>query len=207
MINAAVDALRNVPGVHALFLAGSHGAGLQDKCSDIDFLAVVTEPAAAGFSDLWRETLGGNILLWRERPGQVINAIVGDWVRIDVRFIAPAQLAGLSRDRLKPLFDHDEIYGTLPAVAPPPALDKEKMSWQVEEFIRILGLLPVAMGRGEYINGVTGLGFLRGLLIDLLIAETGAPHRGGALHLNRLITAEHKAILTALPPWCRSAVP
>lgn len=62
-----------------------------------------------------------------------------------------------------------------------------------------MGLLPLAVGRKEYLNAVTGLFHLRNLLIDLLIEETGAPHRGGALHLNRLITQQQKALLAALP--------
>ena len=36
-------------------------------------------------------------------------------------------------------------------------------------------------------------------MVDLLIEETGARNRGGALHLNRLITQEKKDLLGRLP--------
>ena len=68
------------------------------------------------------------------------------------------------------------------------------------EFIRILGLLHLAAGREEYINGVLGVFHLRNLLVDLLVEETNAPNRGGILHLNRLITDEQKSLLASLPP-------
>ncbi|MEL6518100.1 MAG: hypothetical protein AAFQ39_10305 [Pseudomonadota bacterium] len=45
-----------------------------------------------------------------------------------------------------------------------------------------------------------GVFHLRNKLVELLIDETDAPNRGGMLHLNRLITDEHKALLIALPP-------
>ena len=62
------------------------------------------------------------------------------------------------------------------------------------------GLLHLAVGREEYINGVLGVFHLRNLLVDLLIEETNAPNRGGILHLNRLISDDQKELLTALPP-------
>ena len=55
-------------------------------------------------------------------------------------------------------------------------------------------------GREEYLNGVLGLFHLRNLLVELLIAETAVPDRGGVLHLNRLITDAQKALLRDLPP-------
>ena len=79
-------------------------------------------------------------------------------------------------------------------------LDPRRLKYQFEEFIRILGLLPLGMGREEYLNGVTGLFHLRNLLVELFIEETGAPHRGGVLHLNRLITEEQQEVLASLPP-------
>ena len=54
--------------------------------------------------------------------------------------------------------------------------------------------------RYKYVNGVTGVFHLRSKLLDLLIEETAAPDRGGALHLNRLLTEEQKQPVTALPP-------
>ncbi|WP_295808190.1 hypothetical protein [uncultured Nitratireductor sp.] len=101
---------------------------------------------------------------------------------------------------MKVLFDHDRLFEALPETLEKTGPNAGRMRWQIEEFIRVLGLLPVAMGRKEYFNAITGVFHLRNLLVDLLIEETGAPHRGGALHLNRLITADQKELLASLPP-------
>ncbi len=204
LIAAVSGALEHQPDVRALFLSGSYGSGLEDRHSDIDFLAVVAEGREAPFPGLWRQaiSLAGEIVLWRERPGKslLINAVTRDWLRIDVQALTPSALSGRARDGLKPLFDHDGVFDALPETAGEAGPNIERMRWQIEEFIRILGLLPVAMGRQEYLNGITGVFHLRNLLVDLLVEETGAPHRGGALHLNRLITQEQKDALASLPP-------
>lgn len=202
-IDAIVRELRNEPSIRALFLGGSYGAGLEDAYSDIDFVMV----AAAGPSDdvaaLWKKAVcrTGKIVLWWDRQVKpsLINAITRDWLRTDVVILKPDQMAGHAKDSLKVLFDHDGILATLPESSPPADPDPKRTRYQFEEFIRILGLLPLAIGREEYLNGVLGVFLLRNLLVDLMIAETAAPHRGGVLHLNRLITGQQKQVLTSLP--------
>ncbi|MFC6582309.1 hypothetical protein [Sulfitobacter aestuariivivens] len=98
------------------------------------------------------------------------------------------------------LFDHDGLFHDLPVETQPAQPNPAYFRYQVEEFIRILGLLPLAVGRKEYINGVLGVFHLRNLLVDLMIAEAAPQHRGGALHLNRLITPAQRETLTKMPP-------
>jgi hypothetical protein len=196
--------LRDQPGIRALFLSGSYGSGLEDAYSDIDFLLVAADGPTDEVAGLWRDAVGrtGEIVLWRDRQvgPSLINAITHDWMRTDVVILKPGQMGRLTKDSLKVLFDHDRLFESLPVTTVTRALDSKRARYQFEEFIRILGLLPLAMGRQEHLNGVTGLFHLRNLLVDLMIEETGAPHRGGALHLNRLITSEQKQVLASLPP-------
>lgn len=203
-IQVITEALQDQPRIRALFLGGSHGSGLADAHSDLDFLAVAVDGPTDAFSGLWREAVGriGEIVLWWDRQARpmLINAITAEWVRVDVEVVTPQQMAARSGDGLKMLFDHDRIRDGLPAARGRTGPSLSRMKWQFEEFIRILGLLPLAMGREEYLNSITGVGYLRGLLVDLLIEETAAPNRGGALHLNRLITREQKDLLASLPP-------
>ncbi|WP_440411546.1 hypothetical protein [Neorhizobium petrolearium] len=203
VINDIAAALRNEPTIAALFLSGSYGAGIEDAYSDIDFLAVSRDGPTDEFAALLRESIGktGEIVLWRDRQIKptLINAITADWLRIDVDIINPDQMARRSADGLKVVFDHDRILETLPTAPSRASPDPARMKWQFEEFIRIFGLLPLAIGRGEYLNGITGIFHLRNLLTELLIEETAAPNRGGALHLNRLITEEQKQVLAGLP--------
>jgi hypothetical protein len=201
-IQTISDYLKDVEGIDALFLSGSYGNGMQDAYSDIDFVLVAAEGPTDRIAGLWLDALSqlGEIVLWWDRKPipTLINAVMADWLRLDVLILKPDQLGQQAQDRLKPLFDHPDHYGRMPKTATggPPALTL----YQVQNFIRILGLLPVALGRDDAINGVTGVSHLRNALIDLMIAQTDAPHRGGALHLSRLITDVQKAELRALPP-------
>lgn len=203
-IRTISEALVAEPRIRALALSGSYGAGLEDAYSDLDFLVVADDGATDAVVTLWRSAVArvGEIVLWRDRQVKpsLINAITADWLRIDADFAPPPEITRRTRDGLKILFDHDQLFGALPEIAAKPGPNPERLIWQIEEFLRILGLLPLAMGRAEYFNSVTGLLHLRTLIVDLLVEETAAPHRGGALHLNRLITAEQKQALAALPP-------
>lgn len=198
------DALRDTPQIRALFLSGSHGMGTGDAHSDIDFVIVSREGANDTIAAVFREALAhlGDIILWRDRTVApvLINAILAPASRVDALILKPDQLSRHTQDGAQTLFDRDNIHATLAPTAPPTPLDPKRLAYQFEEFIRILGLLPLVMGREEYINGVTGLMHLRTLLIDLLIAEAGVPYRGGALTLNRRLTFEQRNLLTSLPP-------
>ncbi len=203
-IRTISEALVAEPRIRALALSGSYGAGLEDAYSDLDFLVVADDGATDAVVTLWRSAVArvGEIVLWRDRQVKpsLINAITADWLRIDADFATPREITRRTRDGLKILFDHDQLFDALPEAAAKPGPNPERLIWQIEEFLRILGLLPLAMGRAEYFNSITGLLHLRTLIVDLLVEETAAPHRGGALHLNRLITAEQKQALAALPP-------
>ena len=205
---AAIEAisrdLQDEPAIRALFLSGSYGAGIEDAYSDIDFLMVASDGATDEVAKLWHKAISrtGEIVLWWDRQVRpmLINAITHDWMRTDVVILKPDQMSGQTKDSLKVLFDHDRLFDPLPASSKKTGPDPKRAKYQFEEFIRILGLLPLAMGRKEYLNGVLGVFHLRNLLVDLMIEETAAPHRGGALHLNRLITDEQKQVLFSLPP-------
>ncbi|WP_116597915.1 nucleotidyltransferase family protein [Primorskyibacter marinus] len=203
-IDRIVDAIKDAPGIRALFLSGSYATGMADAYSDLDFVLVADEGATDAVASVWRDAIEktGNIVLWWDRMTVpvLINAITEDWTRTDVIILKPDQMRAHTQSNLKPLFDPGQLYDGLPETAANTGPDPRKVRYQIEEFIRILGLLHLAEGRREYINGVLGIFHLRNLLVDLLIAETNAPHRGGVLHLNRLITDEQKALLTSLPP-------
>lgn len=204
VIQTIVAATVDVPEIRALFLSGSYGNGMADEFSDIDFVLVADNGAVDSIAEIWRNAVQqtGDIVLWWDRATVpvLINAITKDWTRTDVVILKPEQVGAHAQSNLKPLFDHDGIFANLAKTPLNTGPNLAKAKYQFEEFIRILGLLQLAAGRKEYINGVLGVFHLRNLLVDLLIEETNAPNRGGVLHLNRLITDEQKALLTSLPP-------
>ncbi len=203
VIQSISDATCNMSGVRALFLSGSYGNGMADEYSDIDFVMVSEDGASDAVAEIWREAVEttGEIVLWWDRNTRrsLINAIMDDWTRIDVIIVKPGQTEGMYQSDLNVLFDHDAIYENLSETADIKGPNPKRLEYQFNEFIKILGLLYLVVGRGEYINGVVGLFHLRNLLVDLLIEETAAPNRGGALHLNRLITDEQKELLLSMP--------
>ncbi|WP_282129903.1 aminoglycoside 6-adenylyltransferase [Roseobacter litoralis] len=203
-INTIAAALQDVPEVQALFLSGSHGNGMADAYSDLDFVLVCENGATDAIAAAWREAVSqtGTIVLWWDRTNipVLINAITEDWMRIDLIILKPEQLASHYQNTLKVVFDPERLYDQLTPQAPSRVRDPDKFLRQVEDFIRILGLLPLAEGRKEYINGILGVYHLRQLLVDLLVEETNAPHRGGILHLNRLLTDAQQELLISLPP-------
>lgn len=203
VIRRITQSLEQDTRVRALFLSGSHGNGLADTHSDIDFILITDDGPTDEIAALWKEAVartGEIVLCWdRSTVPVLINMITADWTRTDALLLKPTQIKPYARDSLRPLIDHDRIYDTLAAKTPVRRPDAKAFLRQVQDFIRILGLLPLAIGRKEYLNGVLGLFHLRNHLVELMISETQAPHRGGILHLNRLITDEQKAVLTALP--------
>ncbi len=198
------EALRRVDQIRAVFLGGSHGTGTADAYSDIDFVVVAEAGLTDDIAALWRDTLSdlGQLVLWRDRSvaPTLINAILAPDMRVDALVLQPTQLGRHTQDGVQVLLDRDALYDTLPPSPPAPQRDIRRHAYQFEEFIRVLALLPLVVGRQEFINGVTGLTHLRRHLIDLLIAEAGIPYRGGALVLNPRLTPAQQRLLTDLPP-------
>jgi len=96
IIGIIAKALHEAPDVRALFLSGSHGNGLADAYSDIDFILVATDGATDAIAGLWREAVNqtGEIVLWWDRTTRrhLINAITADWTRTDVVILKPDQM-------------------------------------------------------------------------------------------------------------------
>jgi len=203
LIDAIKAALTDESTVKALFLAGSYGRCTADAYSDVDLIALVAVEDQPALVARWRAILQSitPIVFWNElnRSVPVINAVAENWMRCDLTLLAPAQFKNRARDLVKPLLDRNGIYGTLPATLPPQQPNRDRVTYLISEFIRVLGLLPVCIGRGEYVIGVTGTGLLRDFLVGLLIEDVPLPDRGGALHLSKLLPQDQLAMLVALP--------
>lgn len=203
LIARVAEVLEPDDRIHGLFLSGSFGRGTADPFSDVDFLALVSQEQQEGFTAEWRDVLAAimPIVHFQRLPfAPVLHAIGEDWLRCDLHFLAPDQTQSLTQDRYKPLIDRDGIYGTLPATLPPRPIDAGRLQGLVAEFIRVLGLLTVGLGRNEIeLIASTGTGMLRRMLTDLLILEMNLPDTGGMLHLSRVLDAERMALLAAIP--------
>lgn len=105
-----------------------------------------------------------------------------------------------SRSTLKPLFDRAGLTEQLKAIGETQQPDPGRVAGLTTEFLRVLGLLPVVLGREEYVLAASGTGLLRQLLIQLMLEDAAVEDRGGVLHLRDLLPPERLQELTDLPP-------
>jgi len=185
--------------VRGLWLTGSIGAGTDDELSDVDMLVVVAETELAEYVERWPEVAARyRPLLARRLPGApVFNHVLEGWVRWDVVVGTPTDLANTDPAGVSPLFDRDGLRPRSPSHR---GVDPDVVREMTEEFLRVLGLLPVVLGRGELVTAVSGAGLLRQLLTTLLRYRVEGDRLSGALHLNRVLPADEVAALAALPP-------
>jgi len=188
--------------VVALFLGGSLGQGVGDAYSDADFIVAVEPEAHKGFIDTAEAWLSAGLDLvhwYRPHPSLPIFAsVTAEWLRADLTVTIPGMVHG-AKDRLKPLYDPAGLFESLPDRLAPRAADPDKVEAMIREFLRILGLLHVAVGREEWALAVTGTGMLRNHLVALLVEELNLPSPPGALHLKRLLSAQDMDLITGLP--------
>lgn len=202
LLDAATEAARADPRVLAFLLTGSLAAGEGDAHSDLDTVLVVAPgdlPELTAEARPWVEALT-EVILWKQvyPPYPLFHAITPEWLRFDLTIAAPDRV-NLSRDRARPLLDRAGIYDALPAHPPARPLKPEAVLRIVEEFLRIAALASVAVGRADYVGAVSGIGLLRGLLIDLMVAEQNPVVPPGAKSLARVLPANDVAVLTGLP--------
>ena len=199
IIKGVTDYLAGDQRIDALFLSGSFGRGEEDEFSDVDFVAVAPPDHHDTLMQVWRSALEcvAPLIMWK-RPypnAPLINAITEDWIRCDLYLVAPDAFSGRAKNTLKPLIDPGDIYNELPDAVP----NKMRIAGMITEFIRVIGMTPIAIGRGELVTAVQGAGLTRDILINLMLEEVTQPDKGGAMHLSKLLPPEDFATLMMLP--------
>lgn len=190
--------------IEAVWLAGSLGAGRGDEFSDVDLVVVakdgIAREVSARLTAIVTEAVQP-VFLNRLFGGRVLNVVTPDWRRFDLSIIQREELARFDARELKPVFNKGESEPqprSLPAYRPSP----EAVLNVVNEFLRVLGLAHVAIGRHEWEVALAGLDLLRRLTYDLMLEENAIhpAHRGGALHRNPLLTQDQRAEFASQPP-------
>lgn len=188
--------------IRALLLSGSFGKGDADAWSDIDLVAVVSPEDHTAFAAGARDWLGGaaELVHWYapHPPLPLFGAVTADYDRLDLTVTTPGMILG-AQSTLKPLVDRDGIHAALPAEPPPGRVNPAKVEAIVREFLRIMGLLPLAAGREQPAIAVGGVGHLRQAVLALLTEAKALPAPVGALSVAKVLSQEDLALLTALP--------
>jgi hypothetical protein len=190
--------------VRAVWLTGSIAAGRADAYSDLDLRLAVQDEGYDGFVAGWEEVVEriSPTVLRRRLPGGdvVITAVTPEWLRFDLHVLPVATALARPSGPVGTLFDRDGLTARLPAAPPAAPPSTERLVASIEEFLRVLGLLPVVVGREEYLVAGEGAWLLRRMLIDLMILANGPDRRGGVKRLNPFLTAEQRRVLESLPP-------
>lgn len=200
LLERLTAALAADPRVRAAWLGGSLGQDAGDAWSDLDIVVLVEEPDRAACIADYRADHPGlpPLVLSHVVYGRVLAAITPDWERFDLSFLTAAELPSQDASVLKLLLGD-------PGQTPPPRAQGpsalQPLGPLVTEFLRVLGLAPVAVGRGEWLTMQQGVELLRHMLIDLMLLENQVPPGSrGAKRLNAFLTDDQRAWLEALPP-------
>lgn len=209
LLHQITEALGQDPRIHALWLSGSLGKGEGDAWSDIDIVARVDAADVQSCVADYKQPRPGlpEAVLAFDVYGVVVSVVTDAWQRFDIHFASAEQIARMDASGWRPLSGDPA-----PASAPAPTHDPgagQRVAALVTEFLRVLGLLPVAVGRQEWITGQQGFDLLRRMLIDLMLEENGLGRAArGAKRLNGFLTAEQRELLEAIvpPPANRDAL-
>jgi hypothetical protein len=200
LIDRVIDDLATDPRVRGLWLTGSFGAGTADEYSDVDMFVLVADAQLPPFVDAWLAhvvPVYQPLLARQLAPAPVFNHVLPGWLRWDVVVGGPGDLNDLDPDAVMELLNRDGVHPT-PSFRQ--GVQTSAVREMAEEFLRILGLLPVVVGRGELVTAVSGAGLLRQLLTTLLRYRAEGPRLSGALHLSRVLPSDEMAALAAMPP-------
>lgn len=203
IITRAAPAAAGSGLLEGLFLVGSFGRNSADQWSDVDFLGLAPAAHHDAVIAWWRHWLDAqeSLIYFKvhQRGGTLANAITSSWLRVDIHLPADGLLGSRAQDGIKALYDPHNLCADLPGTLPDHQPDPQRIEDMLLEFIRILGLTPVTLGRREYVTMVMGTGLLRDILIQLMQEELPLTDRGGILHLNTLLPQSDIAMLEALP--------
>lgn len=196
-----VEGLADDPRVRAVLLTGSVATGTADPYSDLDISVVVADAdtvdvLVSELPDKIPDLVHSSVLT--RGPVRVFTAVTAGWLRVDVL----VESAAVATRRAQPphlvMIDNDRITDRLRvAVGHPQSADPVRF---VEEFLRVMGLLDVVIGRQEYFVGTQGVMLLRDYLVDLFYLENDRARRGGHKRLRPDLTPEQDAVLAAQPP-------
>lgn len=204
LIGRIVEVLQADDRVRAAWLSGSLGRGAGDQYSDVDVAAVVAEGERKAFVEDWDTVVAAIapvVLTNKLNTGAVtvFNEITSDWLRFDVSVITPAALEGYTASTLRLLFDKADLQSKLRPGGEPLAPSGSRVNALTKEFMRVLGLLPLVLGREDYTVGASGASLIRMLLIQLMTEDVAVEDRGGALRLRGLLPDARIAEIDGLP--------
>ncbi|ADD40840.1 nucleotidyltransferase domain-containing protein [Stackebrandtia nassauensis] len=202
LIDRLTAAFSAEPRVLGVFLIGSRGRGTADDHSDVDLLLCAEPEHHTGLCDDMPQLVAeATETVHSQRVGTlpVFTYIAAGWLRFDISVASPAELMLRAPENLTVLFDRTSLTETITGTPVPVEPDAATVEAMTREFLRVLGLLPVVLGRGEHALGVAGFGLLHGMLVQALRLTARVVDPGGVLSLKHLIPEDVYQRLEEIP--------
>lgn len=198
LINSFVATFGVATEVRAIALDGSLGRGTPDPHSDVDLTVVVGDEHARSFSGRLVELISASCDAVLIKPGPfVTNVVTREWLRIDVVVRAESDVNVVLG---APVHDPHALLDRREPPAPSSGGDAAGAALvAIEEFLRSLGLLPVAVARDEWIGASIAVGAMLGQLTQLMQLENGTLRIGGALRLSERLTPAQCDVIASVP--------
>ncbi|GCE06726.1 nucleotidyltransferase domain-containing protein [Dictyobacter aurantiacus] len=203
----AAKALSDDNRVLAIWLTGSLATGSADAQSDVDLRVAIKAEAFSTIEQWWQELIDLVApTVWKRRwPGPpeeaIIGAITSDYLRFDLVIQSASDTKPRTLEAAQLLFDKDNTARQIHLTASAQKQPLKQLAYIVEEFIRLLGMLPIVVERDDVPIGMEGQLAIHSMLISLLLMENGIDRaitgkRHVAIHLNE----EQRATLNSVPP-------
>lgn len=203
----AADALRDDERVRAVWLTGSLAAGTADAQSDVDLRAAVRAEDFAVIGEWWQELIARIApTVWTRRwPGPpdeaITSAITTDYQRFDLVIQSITDTRPRAYEAAHLLCDKDGVAQRIPLTAPVQHNPLARLPYLVEEYIRLLGMLPIVVERNDVAMGMEGQMGLHTILISLLLMENGIDRMAtGKRHVAAFLNDDQRALLAQVPP-------
>jgi len=198
--------LRKDERVRILWLTGSLAKGTADAQSDVDLRAAVRVEDFATIGQWWQDLLDQVApTVWKHRwPGPpdeaILGAITTDYLRFDVVIQSMHDTRPRMLEAAQLIFDKDDQAKHFLLTVSSPHDPYAHLSLLVEEFIRLLGMLPIVTEREDVPIGMEGQLALHSMLMSLLLLENGIDRIStGKRHVAAHLNDEQRAILAQVP--------
>lgn len=190
-IIGAIEILPTMPGVQAVWVAGSLARGEGDEFSDVDLNCLVSSGSIPFWREHWSDAVArclGPLTLARTINDSIIGgfSLTDDWKHVDLilhpltAFIRPADC--------RILHDPHGMIENAPARNEPDSpMEVDDMS---EFFFYLAGNLATLIGRKELVLAQNAVISLRQWLVRLMLLENRTRPPGGARRLKPYLTPE-----------------
>ncbi|PWT73184.1 MAG: hypothetical protein C5B60_08570, partial [Chloroflexi bacterium] len=165
--------------VRILWLTGSLATGTADAQSDVDLRAAVRVEDFEKIDEWWPDLLDELIpTVWKHRfPGPpdeaILSAITTEYLRFDLVIQSAQDRRPRTLEAAQALFDKDDLAQEFVLTLASPHDLYSQLPSLAQDFIRLLGMLPIVVEREDVPIGMEGQLALHSMLISLLLLENG----------------------------------